>query len=242
VPAVGLDETRVFYDEFFDHLLHDRLRLNPRHSVVADLLRTHVPKGSTMLDLGCGIGITSELAARHARKVVGVDLSPALIEYARATVRDVTFLTGDITTVDVGDQFDTVALFDVYEHMPTAKRAELWRNVDRHLATSGRVLMTVPHPAATEQSMTVQAGSLQIIDEVVWPDALLVDAHAVRLIPRAMATYAVDRDPEYYWIVFERVTPPAARPRPRWADPFQRFRVRVRARHYWRAASNLRGS
>jgi SAM-dependent methyltransferase len=240
VPAVELNETRAFYDEFFDHLLYDRLRLNPRHSVVAWLLGAYVPSGSTFLDLGCGIGITSELAARRARRVVGIDLSPALIEYARATVEGVSFQTGDITTVDIGERFETVALFDVYEHMPTGMRAELWRNVDRHLAETGRVLMTVPHPAATEETIAAQKDVLQIVDEVVWPSDLLVDAQAVGLLPKAMATYAIDRDPEYYWVVLERAAPPVARRRPRWNDPLRRLRVRARARHYWRAAGDLR--
>jgi cyclopropane fatty-acyl-phospholipid synthase-like methyltransferase len=242
VPAAGLDETRVFYDEFFDHLLHDRLRLNPRHSVVAGLLRAHVREGSTLLDLGCGIGITSELAARRARKVVGVDLSPTLIEYARATVKGVEFHTGDIASIDLGERFDTIALFDVYEHLPAGRRAELWRAIDRQLANPGLVLMTVPHPAATEQTMAVQTEDLQIVDEVVWPNDLLEDARVVGLLPKAFATYAIDRDPEYYWVVLERSAPPVAHPRSRWADPLTQLRVRARARRYWRAASTLRNS
>lgn len=239
VPDV--EETRVFYDQFFDHLLYDRLRLNPRHAVATRLMRRHIPRGASVLDLGCGIGITSEIAAKKAGEVVGVDLSPRLIEYATTTVPTATFYAGDITTIDLGRRFDAVCLFDVYEHMPLDRRADLWRNVDKHLGDGGRVLMTVPHPGATEQSAADDPESLQIVDEVVNPDELLTDARAVGLLPHAFSTYGVDRDPEYFWLVLERLHAPTSRPRSRWKDPIGQLRVRAGARRYWRAARDLRG-
>jgi SAM-dependent methyltransferase len=240
VPAAGLEETRAFYDEFFDHLLNDRLRLNPRHSVAARLIREHAPRGTSFLDLGCGIGLTSELARRRANEVVGVDLSPTLIQFARLTVRDVEFHAADIATIDLGRRFRTIALFDVYEHVPQSRRADLWENIERHLETGGRVVLTVPHPAATSEALVANQDALQIVDEVVIPAELLADALKVQLLPRALASYGIDRDPEYYWVVLERSRPPAPRRRSRWADPVQRLRVRLRARHYWRAANTIR--
>lgn len=240
MPAVGLDETRDFYDAFFDHLLYDRLRLNPRHSVVRRLLRQYASRGAAVLDLGCGIGITSELAAKRAGAVVGVDLSPVLIEYARATVPSATFEAADITTVELGRTFDVVTLFDVYEHIPVDMRSALWRNIDRHLAPGGRVLMTVPHPAATEQAGATGAGGLQIVDEVVLPNELLRAAEESGLLPLALAVYGVDIDAEYYWLILERRSSPRPRTRPRFDHLVGRLVVRVRARRYWRAAERIR--
>jgi SAM-dependent methyltransferase len=235
-----LAETREFYDRFFDHLLYDRLRLNPRHTTIARLARRFVPRGAAVLDLGCGIGITSELLARRAGSVVGVDLSPKLIEYARATVPGAEFHVGDLATFDGGRTFDVVCLFDVFEHVPSSGRPDVWRNVDRHLGPDGVVLMTVPHPAATEQSAVDDPDAMQIVDEVVHPDELLAGARAVALVPRALEAYAVDRRPEYVWVALERFRPPRSTPRSRWASPLGQVAVRARARRYWRAAAPFR--
>jgi SAM-dependent methyltransferase len=234
------DETREFYDRFFDHLLYDRLRLNPRHAMVERLVDRFVPRGATVLDLGCGIGITSELLARRAGSVVAVDLAPKLIDYARATVRRVRFEVGDVATFDGGATFDVVCLFDVFEHIPRDGRPALWQNVVRQLAPDGLVLMTVPHPAATEQTTADDPDALQIVDEVVHPDELLADARAAGLSPRTLETYGVDRMPEYVWLVLERLRPPRSTPRRRWAAPLAQLRVRARARRYWRLAGPFR--
>ena len=71
--------------------------------------------GARVLDAGCGAGqMTAELAARGA-DVVAVDISPALVDIARARLPDehaarVTFASGDMTA-DHG-RFDYVVAMD----------------------------------------------------------------------------------------------------------------------------------
>ena len=56
-----------------------------RANMVQRMLRlTGAGPHSRVLSLGCGIGDTELLLARHVRQVVGVDLSPAAIRQARA--------------------------------------------------------------------------------------------------------------------------------------------------------------
>ena len=73
-----------------------------------------------VLDVGCGLGrLTSALATRN-RDVLGVDLSPAMIERARLTVGrpGVSFLCGDFLQLDFGAQrFDCVVSGAALHHM-----------------------------------------------------------------------------------------------------------------------------
>ncbi|MCK2220075.1 class I SAM-dependent methyltransferase [Actinomadura sp. ATCC 31491] len=69
--------------------------------------------GRRILDLACGHGrITRELARRGAAQVVGVDLSAALLERARAAERDnplgIHYIHADVTTWSTPDQYDAV--------------------------------------------------------------------------------------------------------------------------------------
>lgn len=92
-------------------------------------------RGARVLDAGCGAGpMTAELAARGA-EVVAVDISPSLVEIARARLPDglpgnVTFLSGDMLADGLGT-FDHVMAMDslIYYHS---------HDIARALATLGR--------------------------------------------------------------------------------------------------------
>ena len=66
-----------------------------------------------VLDLGCGGGVQALLAARHAETVVGVDLSPRALAFARFNallngVRNVEWREGDLYAPVAGERFDLV--------------------------------------------------------------------------------------------------------------------------------------
>ena len=55
------------------------------HDLVADALRSHAPQsGLDILDIGCGTGLVGQKVGGLARRLDGVDLSPAMLEKAQA--------------------------------------------------------------------------------------------------------------------------------------------------------------
>jgi SAM-dependent methyltransferase len=71
------------------------------------LIDQHHPSATTVLDLGCWVGIDAEhLARRYA--VTGLDIQPHLIDYARQHRSGVDFHVGDFTKVRLGRAFDVV--------------------------------------------------------------------------------------------------------------------------------------
>lgn len=55
------------------------------HGIVADALRAHATDGGLdILDIGCGTGLVGEQLRASARRLDGVDLSPAMLEKAKA--------------------------------------------------------------------------------------------------------------------------------------------------------------
>jgi methylase of polypeptide subunit release factors len=90
-----------------DHVLG----LNPPALLLARLT-VRRPVG-TVLDLGCGGGVQALLAARHAERVVGVDLNPRAVAFARFNARlngvaNVEFREGDLFAPVRGERFDLV--------------------------------------------------------------------------------------------------------------------------------------
>ncbi len=120
--GVDWDAEAASFDEEPDHGLRD-----PEvRRAWAGRLREWLPeRASDVLDLGCGTGSLSLLAAEQGHHVTGVDLSPAMVERARAKLagRDAVFLVGDAEQPPVGEQrFDVVLVRHVLWALPDPGR------------------------------------------------------------------------------------------------------------------------
>ncbi|MFD5258185.1 MULTISPECIES: class I SAM-dependent methyltransferase [Streptomyces] len=139
-PArVDWDAEAAAFDEEPDHGLRDP----DVRAAWADRLRDWLAdRPGDLLDLGCGTGSLSLLAAERGHRVTGVDLSPAMVEQARTKLagRDAVFLVGDAAAPPVGEErFDTVLVRHVLWTLPDPGRAlRLWRDL---LRPGGRLVL-----------------------------------------------------------------------------------------------------
>lgn len=136
---VDWDAEAPTFDEEADHGLRDpEIR-----RAWADRLRGWLPAAAAdVLDLGCGTGTLSLLAAEQGHRVTGVDLSPAMIDLARAKLagRDAAFLVGDAAAPPVGEQrYDVVLVRHVLWTLPDPARVlRHWRGL---LRPGGRLVL-----------------------------------------------------------------------------------------------------
>ncbi|MDQ0603001.1 SAM-dependent methyltransferase [Streptomyces canus] len=133
------DAEAASFDDEPDHGLRD-----PEvRAAWADRLRSWLPgRACDILDLGCGTGSLSLLAAEQGHRVTGVDSAPAMVDLARAKLagRDAAFLVGVAATPPVGEQrFDVVLVRHVLWALPDPGRAlRHWREL---LRPGGRLVM-----------------------------------------------------------------------------------------------------
>ncbi|MFJ7076734.1 class I SAM-dependent methyltransferase [Streptomyces sp. NPDC098781] len=150
-PDVDWDAAAPTFDDEPDHGLRD-----PEVSRAwAARLRSWLPERSCdVLDVGCGTGSLSLLAAEQGHRVTGVDRSPAMVGLARAKLagRDAAFLVGDAAAPPVGEErFDVVLVRHVLWALPDPGRVlRHWRGL---LRPGGRFVLvegvwrTVAQPA-----------------------------------------------------------------------------------------------
>ncbi len=107
-------------------------------------------KTTKVLDLCCGPGLYASRLARLGHEVLGIDYSPASIEYAEAAARRedlaATYVRRDVRTGDYGDGFGLALL--IYGEFNTLRPADGRAVLDatyRALAPGGIFLMEV-HP------------------------------------------------------------------------------------------------
>jgi SAM-dependent methyltransferase len=114
-----------------------------------------VKPGTRVLDVGCGIGRWSRLLAARGADVMGVDLSPTMVEQARQrAVSDgvadrCRFRVQDLSNLNVGERFDLVLGVTVLQHIldPHAMRRAL-EAMTAHLAPGGRMILLEAAPTA----------------------------------------------------------------------------------------------
>jgi SAM-dependent methyltransferase len=109
--------------------------------------------GRTVLDIACGAGYGCRmLAEAGAASVVGVDISPSLIEAISPSMpENVEVQAGDILALDLPDGgFDLVVCFETIEHV--ADTAAALSELTRVLADGGLLIVSTPERRASSGS------------------------------------------------------------------------------------------
>jgi SAM-dependent methyltransferase len=106
-----------------------------------------------VLDIGCGNGRLTRLAARHAARALGVDLSAPMLERARASaaaegVANVSYVQADAQVYDFGQADAEEAGYDVvlsrFGIMFFADPVAAFANIGRALRPGGRLVFVCP--------------------------------------------------------------------------------------------------
>lgn len=206
-----LDETRAYYDEFSRS--YERLRRPNRshgyHALVDDLeieLCERYGAGKDVLECGCGTGLILERVAGFARKATGIDLSPGMLELARARGLDVR--EGSVTNLPFADaSFDVTCSFKVLAHVPDIGRA--LAEMARVTRPGGVILAEFYNPwslrglvkrfgpagkisaSTRESAVYTRFDSPAVLPKIIPPGTRVEAARGIRIVTPAAAAMAV---------------------------------------------------
>ena len=107
-----------------------------------------LPKGSVILDLGCGQGQICVELAQRGYSVVGYDLSVFQLamagDHAQAAKQKINFLQGDMREMAFDQMFDAVICWDTtFGYFEEEKNFEILQRVFAALKPGGRFLLDV---------------------------------------------------------------------------------------------------
>ena len=109
------------------------------------MLSNHIRSGMTVLELGCGTGYFTRELARCGADVVAVDVSPELLEMARAncSAPNVRYEIQNACELSYrGDAFDSIVGSSVLHHLEIE---EALRQIHRVLRPGGTMFFTEPN-------------------------------------------------------------------------------------------------
>ena len=120
--------------------------------VAAQLIKfTGIRSGENVLDVGTGTGVVAITAARNGARVTGLDLTPALLEQARANSRiarmeDIVWTEGDAESLPFPDaSFD--AVLSQFGHMFAPRPEVAVAEIRRVLKSGAASVLLHGHPS-----------------------------------------------------------------------------------------------
>ena len=129
----------MFYDDLY--AFYDLI--NPGRDEEHAYYRNLIAETDDVLEVACGSGsLTSEIA-KFARSVVGIDISPKMLEIARLRVPGAEFLETDMRSFEVDKIFDKVICpFNSFMHMHSDKDAVAALSLFRaHCKPTGQIVV-----------------------------------------------------------------------------------------------------
>lgn len=199
------NEVKTYYDNFLGHLSYDHMRENPRHIKVKKDLKDIIKEGMNVLDLGCGTGITTKYIAELGAKVIGVDLSPKLIEFAKENSNhpNIEYRIADITNLSLDKKrFDVICLIDIMEHIPMERISGLIEGIKRYSQNNTIIYLNIPDARLQSWMRNKYPERLQIVDEAYFMANILhmfssIDFEAIKI-----KIYGIDIPLQYTSYIF----------------------------------------
>jgi len=135
---------RAYYDDFSTR--YENERHHGYHALLDELeldIALPLARERHVLEVGCGTGLILERLARGAKRAEGIDLSPGMLDKARA--RGLSVREASATALPYPDaEFDLVVSFKVLAHVPDLRAA--LGEMARVCRPGGRVLAELYNP------------------------------------------------------------------------------------------------
>jgi SAM-dependent methyltransferase len=141
----GAGDVRGSYDRVaneYARRIADELDGKPFDRALLDRLDDELRGAGPVCDLGCGPGHVGRYLADRGVEVVGVDLSPGMLDVARLRNPGMTFLEGDMRALPVPDgSWAAIVCFYAIVHLAPGELPAAFAEFRRVLRPGGRVVV-----------------------------------------------------------------------------------------------------
>lgn len=184
------DKIKSFYNKFLKTLEDDGENGNLRHQYVIKRFEEFFNKNDSILDLGCGLGLTTNFLRVQGKKAIGVDLAPELIKKAKKKYGG-DFICHDILTVDLNKKFEGITLIDCMEHLPSQRIKKIFNVIKKHSKSGTKVYINIPHEKYQIFINKKRKDLLQVIDEAIPTNEIISNMNKIGFELKYFNTYGL---------------------------------------------------
>ncbi|HYN82366.1 MAG TPA: class I SAM-dependent methyltransferase [Gemmatimonadaceae bacterium] len=146
MPTDRTSELSASYDEVAEEYVRriaGELEHKPFDRELLDRFAAMIDANETVCDIGCGPAHVARHLLERGVKVIGIDLSPEMVEQARLLNPELDIRQGDMLSLDVPDESwaGIVAFYSII-HVPRASVPRALSELGRCLRPGGRLLMS----------------------------------------------------------------------------------------------------
>lgn len=204
-------EVAEYYDKTWAKLKKkEGAGINSRHRyILYKLKKAGLNSSSTLLEIGCGIGVLSSFLAKNMRsgRVDAVDISPLSVETASkryADMKNLHFHVSDMTDFKIDRKFDIILFPDVLEHIPVEAHDNIFKTISGLVHQNSIVAINLPDPRSLRWFHKNNPEVLQIIDQDIEANTLIEKLYNHGFYLHTFETYALYYyEPDYGWFVFK---------------------------------------
>lgn len=143
------DNLKRFYESSEKYFKMINYQTNPHRIEITrqyvDFAETEAKGYQTILDLGCGPGLSSYLLSERGFIVTGVDISRKFLDISKARESDrLRLVQGDVSSLDFPDSsFDIVSSHELIEHITDVEKA--LGEMQRVAKKGGKIIILAPN-------------------------------------------------------------------------------------------------
>lgn len=129
------------YSLVYDYL-YDKKNYTKEFNLIKKIIKKYLSKPTSLLDLGCGTGVYSNLMTKLKLHVVGVDRSSEMLNIAKKKFKKnkkLSFIKSDLVKMKLKKKFDIIsALFHILSYHTSNKKIDQFFSVtNKHLKKNG---------------------------------------------------------------------------------------------------------
>lgn len=141
---IGSKSDNEYWDNHWDNDKFEKNIKNSRNFLVSNTTKKYLPKGSEILEGGCGIGQNVYLIEKQGYKCTGLDYAQKTVDKIKELVPDMDVRLGDVRNLEFKDNsFDGYWSLGVIEHFYNGY-GEIINEMNRVIKKDGILFLTVP--------------------------------------------------------------------------------------------------
>lgn len=202
------EDSIKFYDNYINYQITSGI--NERIlNLYKRLKNRDLASNSTVLEIGCGIGVLTSLITKIVKtgKIEALDISPKSIKYAieNNKNKNVDFSAADFLEYETKNtKYDKILLFDVLEHIPLEHHKRLFIKISDLMKENSEILINIPNPKYIIFDQINQPEILQEIDQPIFLTDFLDNLKETCLEIVHFEQHSIWVENDYHFLIIKR--------------------------------------